>query len=223
MERKKFAVAYSIKEAGADLENIDVINLHWYTTERGVEMLPVAKTLLRSFPPTKGKDFSAVALELEMKSSRDLRPHDEAWLAVAKSDARPGINDIGLELTPKAGLPDVQGGAALISMLLNAGWQPIEFSTIVKTSTEQRKVVQGQKPLETKKIIFKLSFSRPKNSQKPIEIPQEVLKLFASDRCVTWGFCHIWYNRAILRSVNINFTNALFYGRKRPFQWEITL
>lgn len=221
--RKTFRVTFSLQQKGADLKHIDIINLHWYLTERAIEMLPNLKTLLKQFPAKKSKDFSATAMELEMKSAAYLRPSDEAWLTVAKADARPGIHDIGLELTPKNGLPNVEGGATLISALLDADWQPIAFETLVKNVTEQRKVVLGEKPLETKKIIFKLSFQRPKPGQEPVEIPKEALEMLASDRTITWAYCHVWYNRVILKSINVNFTKALFFRIRQPCQWEITL
>lgn len=204
---------------------METINLHWYLTERAIEILPSLKALSKCFPPKKSKDFSATAMELEMKSAPDLRPIDEAWLTVAKADARPGIHDIGLELTPKQGLPNVEGGATLISALLKAGWQPVVFETLVKNVTEQRKVVLQEKPLETKKIIFKLSFQRPNSNsgQKPIEIPKEALEILASAKTITWAYCHVWYNRVIMRNINVNFTKAMFYRRWQPCQWEITL
>lgn len=216
---KTFRVAFSLQQAGADFRKVDAINLHWYLTQPAVDLLGL-KTLLKHFPPKKGKDFSAFAMEQEMKSSSDLRPSDEAWLTVAKTDARTGIYDIGLELTPKKGLTNVQGGAMLITALLKAGWQPVVFETIEKKTTEQRKVVEENEAL--KKIIFKLSFQRPKPGQESIEIPPEVLKVLAGDN-ITWGFSHIWYNPVILKSINVNFTKALFWKRKQPYQWEITL
>jgi len=220
--RKRFRVAFSLQQKGADLKYVDIINLHWYLTERAIETLPPLKMLLKRFPAKKSKDFSATAIELEMKSAPDLKPVDQAWLTVAKADARQGIHDIGLELTPKQGLPNVEGGAALISTLLAASWQPVIFETLVKNVTEQRKVVLQEKPLETKKIIFKLSFQRIKPGQEPIEIPKEV-EILVSDRTICWGFSHIWYNRVILKSINVNFTQAMFHRKWQPCLWEITL
>ena len=222
-KRFRFRVAFSLQRMGADLKYVDVINLHWYLTERAIEMLPSLKAILKRLPPKKSKDFSATAIELEMKSAPDLRPADEAWLTVAKADARPGIHDIGLELTSKQGLPNVEGGATLISAMMKAGWRPISFETLVKNITEHRKVILQEKPLETKKIIFKLSFARPRPGQGPIEIPKEVSEILASDKIITWGFAHIWYNRVILKSINANFTQAMFKRKWQPSLWEITL
>lgn len=221
--RKTFRVAFSLQQKGADLQHVDTINIHWYLTERAIEILPTLKALLKRFPPQKGKDFSATAMELEMRSWPDLRPIDEAWLTVAKADARKDIHDIGLELTPKNGLSNVQGGSTLISALFAAGWQPVAFETIVKNITEQRKVVLEKKPLETKKIIFKLSFQRQKPGQESIEIPREALEILASDKTITWAYCHVWYNRVILKSINVNLTKALFFRIRQPCQWEIIL
>lgn len=219
-KRKTFRIAFSLQREGANIQKVDTINIHWYLTQRAIDLLPALKKLLKSFPPKKGRDFSAFAMEQEMMSSTYLKPNDEAWLTVAKADARPGIHDVGLELTPKKGLPAVEGGATLISALLTAGWQPTTFETIEKRSTEQRKVVLNEAPLETKKIIFKLAFQRQKEA---INIPPEVLQMLANAKFARWGFCHVWYNPVILRSINVNFTKMLFGRKWQPCQWEITL
>jgi hypothetical protein len=215
---KIWRLSFSLQREGADLGKVDAINLHWYLTPAAIELLPDLKTLLKSFPPSKGKDFSATAIELEWKSNAYLKPSEKAWLEVTKAVARPGIRDIGLELTPQKGLRDVEGGSTLISALLQAGWQPVTFETIKKKSTEQRKVVLQKEELE--KIIFKLGFQKP-GGQASIKIPSEVAEILCNR--ITWGFAHVWYNRVILKSINVNFTKALFFKRWRPPQWEITL
>lgn len=219
MQRKKFKLSFSLQREGANLQKVKAINLHWYFTPAALNLLPGLKALLKSFPSSKGKDFSATAMELEMKSAAYLKLNDEAWLTVAKADARQGIYDIGVELTPKKGLPFVEGGSTLISALSSAGWKPVTFETIEKKSTEQRKVVEKKEAL--KKIIFKLSFQR-QISQEAIKIPPEV-QVLASGKIITWGYSHVWYNPVIMRSININFTKALFFKRWLPPEWEIIL
>lgn len=217
--QKEFNLRFSIQEQGANLYQIGQINVNWFLTPKAAELAPTLNDLIKASTVIKSKkDFSSSALEAVMQSSADLRPTDEAWLTVAQAGARPGIKDIGVELTPGKGLLLVEAGANLISELAKE-WQPVMFQIIKKTSgTEQRKVVEHKEALQ--KFILRLTFERKEQKNgSPIQIPNAVLTLANS----TFRYCHIWYNPIALRTINVNFTYAMFRNAWQPFEWVITL
>jgi hypothetical protein len=224
--KKNFSIRFSIKQRGADLDDprkVETINLSWFLTEAAIKyVLPFSiAEFFRKIPKEKSDNFSGRMMTVVMQSSAHLKSDEQAWLLVAEAAARPGIRDIGLELTPRSGLSMAEGGFELISQLQEAGWQPVSFKVSEKSKTEQRIVDQRE---SLKKIVFTLSFARIKPSQKPIEIPSAVLEVLAKQ--VTWGFVHVWYNRAILHSVNVNYTIVYWKKNKQerlPPQWVVTL
>jgi hypothetical protein len=217
--QKEFNLTFSIQKEGADLRKIGQINVNSYLTPKAAELAPALNDLIKASIVIKSKkDFSSSALEAVMQSSPDLSLTDEAWLTVAEAGARPGIKDIGVELTPSKGLELVEAGANLISELAKE-WQPVMFQIIKKTSgTEQRKVVEHKEVLQ--KFILRLTFERKEQKNgRPIQIPEAMLTLANS----TFRFCHIWYNPVALRTINVNFTCAMFRNAWQPFEWVITL
>ena len=226
-KEESFSLRFSLQQKGADLEDlkkIERLNLIYNTTPRAVrETLPKSiLELYRNTPQKQDADnFSGRMMTLEMASMCDLSAFERTWLETAKAAGRENIYDIGLELTPKNGLPDVEGGYEIIEELKEEGWKPVDFQISEKSSTEQRKV-DGKESL--KKILFALSFER-ESSQKPaIEIPEPVLVVLA--RQATWRWAHVWYNPVILHSINFNLTSVWWNpdpAKRLPKRWVVTL
>jgi hypothetical protein len=224
---KSFSLSFSLQREGADLDDptkVESINISWALTLRAVrETLPLSiRELYKGTPQKQNADnFSGRMMTLEMASSRDLTPYERAWLESAKAAGRKDIHDIGVRLTPKEGLRDVEGGYELIEELQAEGWKPVSFMISEKSSTEQRKVSREE---SLKKIFFTLSFER-ESSQKPaIEIPESVLIVLA--RQSTWRFSHIWYNPVILHSINFNLVSVWWNpdpAKRLPKKWVVTL
>jgi len=223
----KFSIAFRIQEQGADIADprkVQRIKISFFVTERAInEILPPSiKALLAETQIKKADDYSGRMMTLEMQSQPKMGSSERTWLETAKSQARPGINDIGLELTPRNGIQLVEGGETIIAQLQKEGWIPCAFEVSEKKSTEQRKVVDAKEPL--KKIIFTLSFKRSEPTDQAIVIPEAILEVLV--RQSTWEFAHVWYNRAIIHSVQITFTVIHWaeeeQNRPQP-KWVITL
>lgn len=203
---------FSICREGADLTRIKSIIIKWYISEKGVELLPDLKSLVRKTGVINVKREKG--LETMMQAMQHLSPFEQAWVEVATKQ-RKDIWDFGIELTPRKGLKNVEGGQTFIQQLLATGWKPVEFQ-IMKATTQQRKA-EGKEGL--KKLIFQLAFQ--KNPEKTITIPPEITQILA--RQLMYEFAHVWFNPIVFRSITVNFTKARFGKWRKPISWVITL